>query len=111
MQGEMSARCTGQIPFLEGSDGMPKFQEGSICRVNKEMLQAAADSEITCSTGDTCFIPITMIKWLEEEDWRIKLGRYDRCGSYVMNSVSGVFSGWVVPDVALKKEKVFNSLE
>ena len=90
---------------------MQKICEGSICRVNKEMLLAAADSEITCSTGHTCFIPIAMIKWLEKEDWRIKLGRYDRCGCHDMNSVSGVCSGWVVPDVALKKEKVFNSLK
>ena len=111
MQGEMSARCTGQILFLEGSDGMPKFQEGSIYRVDKEMLLAVADDEIRTSTDDTCYIPPEMLKWLENEEWRIRLGEYNEYGCYNMYSVTGAKSIWVIPDVVLKKKGIFNSLE
>lgn len=90
---------------------MQEFQKGSICRVDKEMLCAAEDEEIRTSTDDTCYIPPNMIVWLAEEGWRIKLGEYNGCGCYHMYSVTGVNSGWVVPDVALKKRGAFNSLE
>jgi len=90
---------------------MLEFQEGSICRVDKEMLLAAADGEIRTSTDDTCYIPLTMIEWLQEEKWRIRIGYHNGCGCYDMYSVTGVNSGWVIPDVALKKKGTFNSLE
>ena len=90
---------------------MPKFQEGSIYKVDREMLIAAEEDEIRTSTDEICYIPREMLNWLEGENWKIRLGEYDWSGCYYMYSVTGSKSIYVIPDVVLKKKGIFNSLE
>lgn len=90
---------------------MPKFQEGSIYKVDREMLIAAEEDEIRTFTDEICYIPRDMLDWLEGENWKIRLGEYNGCGCYYMYSVTGSKSIYVIPDVALKKRGAFNSLE